>query len=314
MEFRHLQTFQAIVRAGNFVKAAEKLDYAQSTITLHIQKLESELGVQLFSRRGQRTELTAAGKALKNHAEQLLYRATQLQQAMSDIVSGEAGALRIGSIEPVASVHLPSVLVSFCQQYPKVRFSLEVGVTQVIAQKVASGALDLAICSSPAANLGLHFELLFEDPIALLLPQSHRLTKQEQIPVKALAGERLLLTEEHCPYREVLEKAMLPYGMNPFTGIEVMSAGALKQMVRYGLGIGVMPVGAIVPLPEQTVMRRLVELEMMLAVGLVTQPIGVVTGSVVQRLAERLKEHLSKIKNPDGYWAIAPNIGDTVKR
>jgi LysR family transcriptional regulator, regulator of the ytmI operon len=300
MEFRHLQTFQAIVQAGTFIKAAESLDYAQSTITLHIQKLESELGVKLFARRGQRTELTAAGKALENHAEQLLYRAVQLQQAMSDIVSGEAGTIRIGAIEPVASVHLPSVLVAFCQQYPKVRFSLEVGVTQIIAQRVASGFLDLAICSLPVASLGLAFEPLFQDPIALLLPESHRLASTTQIPIRDLAGERLLLTEEHCPYREVLEKALLPHGINPFTGVEVMSSGALKQMVRYGLGIGVMPVDAIAPIPPQTVMGNIAGLDLALQVGLITQPTGTVVGSVLHSLKERLREHLAKVKNPEG--------------
>ncbi len=299
MEFRHLQTFQAIVQAGNFVKAAEKLDYAQSTITLHIQKLESELGVKLFSRRGQRTELTVAGKALKNHAEQLLYRAAQLQQAMNDIVAGEAGVLRVGSIEPVASVHLPSVLVAFCQQYPKVRFSLEVGVTQIIAPKVASGKLDLAIASLPPASLGLSFEPLFQDPIALLLPESHRLAKAEPISVEALAGERLLLTEEHCPYREVLEKALLPYGINPFTGFEIMSSGALKQMVHYDLGIGVMPLSAIAPAPEHTVVSQFMELEMGLQVGLITQPATEVSGSALHRLGEQLRKSLSKIEKPD---------------
>jgi LysR family transcriptional regulator, regulator of the ytmI operon len=229
MEFRHLQTFQAIAQEGNFLKAAQKLQYAQSTITLHMQQLEAELDVKLFVRRGKQTELTVAGRTLRDHADQLLHRAHTLQQVMVDLVAGEAGHLRIGSIEPVASVHLPSLLAQFCREYPKVRLTLEVGVTSIISQRVANGTLDLAICSPPAANLGLTFELLFQDPIALLLPKKHKLAKQKKIPVAALSEERLILTEEHCPYRNVLEKTLLLYGINPFSGIEVMSLEALRQ-------------------------------------------------------------------------------------
>jgi LysR family transcriptional regulator, regulator of the ytmI operon len=196
MEFRHLHTFQAIVQEGSFLKAAEKLQYAQSTITLHIQQLEAELGVKLFSRRGKRTELTVAGRTLRDHADRLLHRAASLQQAMTDLVAGEAGHLRIGSIEPVASVYLPAILVQFCHKYPKVRLTLEVGVTQSISQRVATGSLDLAICSPPNANLGLIFELLFQDPISLLLPENHQLATLNEIPVSLLAEERLILTEE----------------------------------------------------------------------------------------------------------------------
>ena len=296
MEFKHLQTFQAIVKEGSFLKAAEKLQYAQSTITLHIQKLEEELGVKLFSRRGKRTELTVAGRTLQDHTNQLLYRATQLQQAMSDLVAGKAGQLRIGSVEPVASVHLPAILVDFCRRYPQVRLSLEVGVTQIISQRVANGTLDLAICSSPAANLGLTFKPLFQDPISLLIPKSHHLATEKNLTVSLLAEERLILTEEQCPYREVLEKALLPYGVNPFSGIEVMSLEALKQMVHHGLGIGVMPAAAITLPPSNTVKRNILDLDLRLTIGLIINPEIDIPGSALDSLAQSLKDNLSKIQ------------------
>lgn len=289
MEFKHLQTFQAVAAEGSFLKAAEKLQYAQSTITLHVQKLEEELGVQLFSRQSRQIELTVAGRTLQGHADHLLYRAAQLQQAMAGLVTGEAGQLRIGSVEPVASIHLPTILVAFCRQYPKVRLSLEVGVTQTISRRVAAGELDLAVCSPPAANLNLDFHLLFQDPISLLLPESHALAKEQDITVTALSKERLILTEEHCPYRDVLEKALLSHGINPYSGIESMSSGALKQMVHYGLGIGVLPSAAIVPLPLSTIERRLSDLDLNLSIGLAVNPEVAISGSALTSLATAIK-------------------------
>jgi LysR family transcriptional regulator, regulator of the ytmI operon len=295
MEFRHLQTFQAIAQEGSFLKASEKLQYAQSTITLHIQQLEAELGVKLFSRRGKRTELTVAGRTLQDHADYLLYRAANLQQTMTDLVAGEAGHLRIGSIEPVASVHLPQVLAQFCHEHPKVRLTLEIGVTQVISQRVAAGSLDVAICSPPSANLDLAFELLFQDPIALLIPETHRFATLDCISVSSLVGERLILTEEHCPYRNILEKALLPHGINPFSGIEVMSLEALKQMVRCGLGVGVMPAAAIASPPPHTITRNISELNLKLPVGVVFQSETSFPGSTLYSLISELKTSLEKL-------------------
>jgi LysR family transcriptional regulator, regulator of the ytmI operon len=292
MEFRHLQTFQAIAQEGSFLKAAEKLQYAQSTITLHIQQLEAELGVKLFTRRGKRTELTVAGRTLRDHADQLLHRAANLQQTMTDLVAGEAGHLRIGSIEPVASVNLPAILVQFCHKHPKVRLTLEVGVTQAIGQRVATGLLDLAICSPPSANLDLTFELLFQDPISLLIPENHQLATLDEVPISALAQERLILTEEHCPYRNILEKALLAHGINPFSGIEVMSLEALKQMVVYGLGIAVIPTAAIASLPPKTTARSISALDLKLPVGIVFQSEASFPGSALNSLILDLKSGL----------------------
>lgn len=294
MEFRHLQTFQAVAAEGSFLKAAEKLQYAQSTITLHIQKLEEALGVKLFTRQGRRTELTVAGRTLQSHADHLLYRAEQLQQTMAGLVTGEAGHLRVGSVEPVASVQLPVALVQFCRRYPKVRLTLEVGVTRTISRRVAAGELDIAICSPPAANLGLDFELLFQDPISLLISDTNPLAKASSVTVASLAEERLILTEEHCPYRDVLEKALLSQGVNPYTGIESMSSGALKQMVHHGLGIGVLPAGAIAPLPSNTVERRLSDIDLALSIGIVTNRDISLSGAAVHSLEDEIRQHLLK--------------------
>jgi LysR family transcriptional regulator, regulator of the ytmI operon len=301
MEFRHLQTFQSIAEEGSFLKAAEKLQYAQSTITLHIQQLEAELGVKLFSRRGKRTELTVAGRTLIIHADRLLHRAANLQQTMTDLVAGEAGHLRIGSIEPVASVRLPAILVQFCHEHPKVRLTLEVGVTQSISQRVAAGSLDLAICSPPSANLDLTFELLFHDPIALLIPATHSLATLDEISASLLATERLILTEEHCPYRNIFEKALLSEDINPFSGIEVMSLEALKQMVRCGLGIGVMPADAIGFPPPNTIARSISGLDLKLPVGIVFHSEANFPGSVLHALVSDLKTGLKNahLNTPD---------------
>jgi LysR family transcriptional regulator, regulator of the ytmI operon len=270
MEFRHLQTFQAIIDTGSFSRAAERLQYAQSTITLHIQQLETELGVKVFARRCKRVQLTKAGEALSTHASFLLHRAAILQREMTELVSGETGHLSIGAIEPVASLKLPSLLTSFCRRYPNIRLTLETGITKVISQRVVAGKLDLAVCSPPDVNLGLSFRRLFYDSMALLIPSKHHLSDQEMVEVSDLAAERILVTETNCPYRHVFETEVFARGVNPDLGIEIMSFKVLQSMVESGLGIGVMPIGVITPPPTNTVVRNINKVNLELPVGIAT--------------------------------------------
>lgn len=63
MDLKTLKTFQTIVNFGSFNRAAEEMNYAQSTVTMQIQRLESDLGCQLLER-GKQITLTEAGRLL----------------------------------------------------------------------------------------------------------------------------------------------------------------------------------------------------------------------------------------------------------
>ena len=302
MELRHLYTFQMIVKEGSFLQAAEKLQYAQSTITLHVQQLEAELGIKLFARQGKKVQLTEAGRALRDQVEHLLQRAQALQQAMVDVVAGEAGHLRMGSIEPTASLRLPDLFVQFYREHPKVQLTLEVGGTNFISRQVAEGKLDVGICSPPPADLGLTFEPLFVEKMALLLPESHPLAKMEVICAADLAEHRLLLTEPGCAYRAIIENKLLQQGTNPYSGIEISSLAALIHMVQSGLGLAIMPTSIANPYPTGTVLRDLHEVDLGLQVGLVCSTENSSPGRALKGLLTALRTHFLEI---DGTQEIA---------
>ncbi|MCC0177866.1 LysR family transcriptional regulator [Waterburya agarophytonicola K14] len=290
MEFRHLKTFQTILKTGSFLQAAEQLQYAQSTITLHVQQLEAELGVKVFIRQGKKIQLTNAGKALESHVNILLHRAEMLHQEMVELVGGKTGHLRIGSIEPVASLKLPSLLIDFCREYPKIKLTLETGVTDVISQRVAEGKLDLALCSPPSAKLGLHFDRLFLDPMALLIPEANLLSHKKEIQVKDLAAERLLLTEANCPYRQVFEREISSRGVNSDSGLEITSLKVLQNMVQASLGIGIVPTAVADPVPSNTVLRQIKGLKLELPVGIALSSEKSIPGLALDRLIEIIKD------------------------
>lgn len=224
----------------------------------------------------------------------MLHRAEVLHQDLLELVAGETGHLKIGSIEPVASLRLPTLLVKFCREYPKVKLTLETGVTEVISQRVASGELDLAICSPPAAKLGLNFNALFNDPMTLLLSRSNLLSKKEKILVEDLATERLLLTEINCPYRQVFEREIQYHSINPYFGLEITSLKVLQNMVIADLGISVVPTTIVDCSCRNTVTKDIEGIKLELPVGIALLPEKSIPGLASDRLANILESELNK--------------------
>jgi DNA-binding transcriptional LysR family regulator len=277
VELRHLATLGAIVRHGTFRRAAQALNYSQSAVTAHVKQLERDLDVALFTRRGKRVTLTEAGRVLAEQGAALLDRASGIRELMSNMAAGEAGHLRLGAIEPLASLRLPSLISRFCAPRPRVGLTLEIAGTETIGRRVSSGDLDLGLCSAPPARLGLAFEPLFMERLVLLIPRGHRLARKPPRGPTDLAECRLLLSADGCAYRAVVEQALGAHGRNPYSGIEIGSLVGLVAAVRDGLGIAIVPAACVTPPPADTVVRRLDTPELAVSIGLATR--GVVDGA-----------------------------------
>ena len=199
MDLRRLTTFQAVIEAGNFARAAQRLRIGASTVTLHIQQLESDLGGPVFVRHGRRLRLTELGTSLAGHAEAISRHLTAVAQEAAELGSAGRGTVRVGGIEPLAHLDLVPLLARLGRDRPNMTLLLEVGGTALVSAGVAEGRLAFAVCSAPPAELGLRFEPLFREPIGLLLPAGHDLVHTAEAGSEAKrckAGHDLAHTAE----------------------------------------------------------------------------------------------------------------------
>jgi len=199
MDLRRLTTFQAVIEAGNFARAAQRLRIGASTVTLHIQQLESDLGGPVFVRHGRRLRLTELGTSLAGHAEAISRHLTAVAQEAAELGSAGRGTVRFGGIEPLAHLDLVPLLARLGRDRPNMTLLLEVGGTALVSAGVAEGRLAFAVCSAPPAELGLRFEPLFREPIGLLLPAGHDLVHTAEAGSEAKrrkAGHDLAHTAE----------------------------------------------------------------------------------------------------------------------
>lgn len=280
MESRHLFTFLVVVEVGSFTRAAQKLDYAQSSITAQIQALEAELGLPLFDRISKKIVLTDAGRRLLPYAQEISKMHSLAKDALH---SGDevGGSLRIGAPESLAAFRLPGIIKDYRERCPKVKILLKPGACWELTDLVRSGELDLAFLLQPETeDKDVHKETLIHEEMALVAPVDHSLAKLEQVEPFHLKEETILHTESGCTYRTLFERYLNNHGVYPDPNLEFWSVEAIKQCVMAGLGISF--------LPRVTVEKELTEGKL----------VKLNWNDEAQRVATQIAYHNKKWKSP----------------
>jgi DNA-binding transcriptional LysR family regulator len=293
MDIRHLRTFREIVEQGSFQKAADALQYAQSTVTLHMQQLETTLGIPLFDRQSRNVRLTEAGQTLLEEAVLILARMDALPQTMTELANGDAGHVRIGVSESVARARLADVIWTFSQARPNVRISLELGPTLASCQRVASGDLDFGLCTAPPVALGLplRFEELFTETMVVLLPAGHPLAQRDALALPDLLPHPVLMTERACGYHAVVEAALREYNVVPTSNLELGSTEVVKRAVQRRMGLALVPHSAVSPPPDGTVVRPLSQPHLEPMIGIVQRISYGTPSQAVAAFLDELRRH-----------------------
>lgn len=241
MEVRQLQIFRTLSEELNFTRTAEKVNTVQSNVTAQIKALEEELGVPLFDRLGRRVTLTDAGRRFQPFAEQAL-AAMELGHRAIRNGSEPSGPLRISAPESILTYRLPQVLRAFRRRFPMVELSFLPHIGDSYVEELETSKVDLVIdmCDAQPNHAFRHFRLRTER-IFLFGDLSHPLTSRRVVKPVDLAAQTLLLTEAGCGYRAKLDRALALASVRPGNITEFSSVEAIKQCVRVGMGLALLP-------------------------------------------------------------------------
>jgi DNA-binding transcriptional LysR family regulator len=189
MELRQLAYFVTVAEELHFGRAAERLHIVQSAVSQQIQRLERELGAELFDRTPRRVRLTTAGERLLPEARTVLAAADRARAAVAP-----PPGLRIGTSTGLGA-HLDRVLAAFARRAPDVPVELfSLPAAERLAQ-VAGGRLDAAFVRAVEPVPGVRVLPLWADPLVAALPATHPLARRPEIGVEELAGLPLTLTQ-----------------------------------------------------------------------------------------------------------------------
>lgn len=240
MEVRQLQIFRILAEELNFTRTAQRVNTVQSNVTAQIKALEEELGTPLFDRLGRRVTLTDAGRRFQPFAEQALVAMEQGQRAIRHGAE-PSGPLRISAPDSILTYRLPQALRVFRRRFPNVAIAFVSHVGTSYLSELDTGKIDVVVTMCDTPTNPLHkFKRIRTERICLFTESAHPLVNNRAVKPVDLSGQTLLLTEAGCGYRAKFESALALQNVRPSI-IELSSIEAMKQCVRVGMGLAVLP-------------------------------------------------------------------------
>lgn len=263
MTITQLQYVLAVAEHKNFTLAAEKCFVTQPTLSMQIQKVEEELGIQIFDRTKKPIQLTEIGQKIVNQAKNIVNEADRIQDIVHQQKGFIGGEFRLGIIPTIMPTLLPMFLNNFIKKYPKVKLIIEELNTQEIIQKLNNGHLDAAIAATPLNEEKIKEIVLYFEPFVAYIPENHGSFNKKEIEIDDLnLDEILLLQDGHCFRDSIMNlcKSNNNSDNNHFQ-LESGSFETLIKLADEGLGTTLLPYLHTLDLKEkdQAKLRHFVE-------------------------------------------------------
>lgn len=243
LDARQLRALCLLGMTGSFTETARRLHLTQSAISHSMKALESELGMGLIERSGRKALLTQAGQTLVARAEKILVEMGKARGELQHLARWGGSRLRVGASSTACQYLLPPVIREFRRQFPHWQIEISSRDTLSGLDDVKEGVIDLALCmDAPGTERDLEFRPLFSEEIRVAIPAGHRWETQKSVTIGELVKEPLLSYSATSYLSQIIRTHIEREGLRmPPSAIELGSLEAIKEMVKLGMGVALMP-------------------------------------------------------------------------
>lgn len=300
MELHSLRYFIAVAETLHFSRAAERLHMAQPPLSQQIQRLEKELGVQLFERTKRSVRLTAAGRVFLQEAYQMLAQAERAVYAAQQADRGESGRLAIGFVGSSAYGVLPAMIQTFREHFPHVELTLRELTTVEQVQALRDGQIQVGFLRPPILDATLHHLTVQQEPFLVALPVKHPLASTSPVPLPALVNEAFILVPSKLApgLSHQMMDMCLQAGFQPRMAQEAIQFHVIISLVAAGLGIALVPACIRTFQRPDVVYRPLQDITIQAEIQVVWQRADL--SSVVRNFLDVVKSHIHTESGPFG--------------
>jgi len=191
MDFRQLSYFAAVAEERHLGRAAERLHISQPPLTRHIKALESDLGVQLFTRTPRGMLLTEAGETLLKDAHAILGMLRTAADRAHRSGNGQTGHIDIGLYGSATFGVVSEVLRTFKAGHPDVDVGLHYAQTPAQVQALRQGRVVIVFERLLPKEPDIDVQLVAREPLVLAMNSHHRLAKQKAVDIGSLRHETI---------------------------------------------------------------------------------------------------------------------------
>lgn len=241
MNIRHLKTLITVSEKGSFAAAAEAVFLTQSAVSQQMKALERELGAELFDRTHRPPLLNARARGLIQRARQLVYLYEQLSDEASE-TSELTGLLEIGAVHTALANLLPRALVRLRASQPTLQVRVSSGLSAELMARLDRGDLDAVVISEPKpVPNSLKWSEVAQEPLMVIAPADCKGDDYRSV----LSEKPFIRFSRNAWVGHTIQRMLDDLGVRVSEGMELDSLDVIRQMVRHGLGVSVVPAPAI---------------------------------------------------------------------
>jgi DNA-binding transcriptional LysR family regulator len=234
---RELKTLMAVAREGTFAAAGQRIGLTQAAVSAQMQRLESELGFDLFDRTGRSARLNAMGHETLARAEEIV----RLAEGLGSRRGGDPqpAQVTLGAIASAQRSVLPRVLAKFHRQSPACRTRIVPGVSMHLQDLVDAGEIEMALIIRPPFALqgDLHWTTLAHEPFRLVVPKALRGRDWKEI----LATQPFIRYDRGSFGGRQVDRFLRSVHITPNEVSELDELEAILELVAHEVGVALLP-------------------------------------------------------------------------
>jgi DNA-binding transcriptional LysR family regulator len=244
-----LRSVLAVADCRSFIAAAFALKLSQPALTRTVKRVESLIGVKLFSRTTRQLSLTHAGREFATLARRLLTDLKLGVESLRQLEGGERGQVALSSVVPLTDAAFAAEIAHYSSGTPGVEVHLRQGLQSQVVDDVRSGAADLAIGYLDDLPATITTEEVRREHFYVVCPRRWPLAERRVIALRALKDATLVSFPPESQTRWVVDGAAKSLGLSLRYSITVNQRATLLELVRHGAGMAVVP-GSDCPDPQ----------------------------------------------------------------
>jgi DNA-binding transcriptional LysR family regulator len=250
MDLQILRSFQTVAEGTTVTDAAAEARITQPALSRALNRLEEEVGAELFQRVGRILRLTPAGRTFKEHVDAVLDSYDHGLRAVAEVVDPDTGVVSLGFLHTLGTWLVPRLVTGFRESSPQVRFELYQDGETGLARHLLDTTADLIITSKDPGNPLITWRRLLVEPLWLAVPARHRMAQRRRVRLAEVAEEAFIVLKPGYGLRSVTETLCRQAGFSPLVGFEGEEVETLRGLVAAGLGVSLLPASSFATVPE----------------------------------------------------------------
>ena len=233
-----LHVFLKVVENQSVTKASEQLHMTQPAVSIQLKNFQDQFEIPLFEIISRRIHITPFGHEIATSAKEILFQAELLKHNALKYRGELTGTLRL-SIVSTGKYVLPFFLQPFLAKHPGVDLQMDVTNKELVIESLNRNEVDFALVSILPDRLLVDSIPILDN--SLYLFSSPKVDTSLNMTPKDLVNYPLILREKGSGTRQSMERFLKQHGIAVRRKLELTSNEAVKQAVKAGLGMSIMP-------------------------------------------------------------------------